>query len=227
MITPVMPVSSARFQCPFRCLSWPSRGPAGRGGRSGSHALPPRLGSVISRASQRSTSACPKTEATRSGASSASNVEGGVADAPVGLLENFVLSELARQLTWSGPSVRLYHYRDRDQYEVDGVLKDNAARSSASRSAGHARPAPGDGGRAGAGVLGAARPVALAAKAATQPAIRRLEQREVPRHRRRGHPPGTAIRRTDAAGDPHPRPRLRSPAPVCQVRGALVAHWSS
>jgi predicted AAA+ superfamily ATPase len=50
--------------------------------------------------------------------------------------ENFVLSELARQLTWSGPSVRLYHYRDRDQYEVDGVLEDNAARSSAWRSRG-------------------------------------------------------------------------------------------
>jgi uncharacterized protein len=52
---------------------------------------------------------------------------GAVADAPVGgLLENFVLAELARQLTWSRTSVRLYHYRDRDQYEVDGVLEDNA-----------------------------------------------------------------------------------------------------
>jgi predicted AAA+ superfamily ATPase len=55
---------------------------------------------------------------------------GAVADAHVGgLLENFVLGELARQLTWSGASLRLYHYRDRDrdQYEVDGVLEDNAA----------------------------------------------------------------------------------------------------
>jgi predicted AAA+ superfamily ATPase len=43
-----------------------------------------------------------------------------------GLLENFVLGELARQLTWSRTSARLYHYRDRDQYEVDGVLEDNA-----------------------------------------------------------------------------------------------------
>jgi predicted AAA+ superfamily ATPase len=33
---------------------------------------------------------------------------------------------LARQLTWSRTSVRLYHYRDRDQYEVNGVLEDNA-----------------------------------------------------------------------------------------------------
>ncbi|WP_322768260.1 ATP-binding protein [Frankia sp. Cr1] len=50
-------------------------------------------------------------------------------DGPVGgLLENFVLSELARQLTWSQTSARLYHYRDRDQYEVDGVLEDNVGR---------------------------------------------------------------------------------------------------
>ncbi|GII79423.1 hypothetical protein Sru01_44050 [Sphaerisporangium rufum] len=45
-----------------------------------------------------------------------------------GLLENFVLGELARQLTWSRTSARLYHYRDRDQYEVDGLLEDNAGR---------------------------------------------------------------------------------------------------
>jgi predicted AAA+ superfamily ATPase len=45
-----------------------------------------------------------------------------------GLLENFVLSELARQLTWSRTSARLYHYRDRDQHEVDGILEDNARR---------------------------------------------------------------------------------------------------
>jgi uncharacterized protein len=45
-----------------------------------------------------------------------------------GLLENFVLGELARQLTWSNTSARLFHYRDRDQYEVDAVLEDNAGR---------------------------------------------------------------------------------------------------
>src|SRR5215470_12185284 len=45
-------------------------------------------------------------------------------DAPVGpLLENFVLGELARQLTWTEEPVRLYHYRDRDQYEVDAILE--------------------------------------------------------------------------------------------------------
>jgi predicted AAA+ superfamily ATPase len=41
-------------------------------------------------------------------------------------IENFVLSELGRQLTWARVSARLYHYRDRDQHEVDAVLEDNA-----------------------------------------------------------------------------------------------------
>jgi predicted AAA+ superfamily ATPase len=44
--------------------------------------------------------------------------------APVGpLLENFVLGELGRQLSWSQEPVRLYHYRDRDGYEVDALLE--------------------------------------------------------------------------------------------------------
>ena len=44
--------------------------------------------------------------------------------APVGpLLENFALGELCRQLSWAEEPVRLYHYRDRDQYEVDAVLE--------------------------------------------------------------------------------------------------------
>lgn len=44
--------------------------------------------------------------------------------APVGpLLENFVLAELARQLSWTAEPVRLYHYRDRDRYEVDAILE--------------------------------------------------------------------------------------------------------
>jgi predicted AAA+ superfamily ATPase len=52
---------------------------------------------------------------------------GTASDAPLGgLLENFVLGEIARQLSWSETFARLYHYRDRDQYEVDGVLEDNA-----------------------------------------------------------------------------------------------------
>lgn len=52
---------------------------------------------------------------------------GAVADAKTGnLMENFVLGELARQLTWSRFSTGLFHYRDRDQHEVDAVLEDNA-----------------------------------------------------------------------------------------------------
>jgi predicted AAA+ superfamily ATPase len=44
--------------------------------------------------------------------------------APVGpLLENFVIGEVARQLTWAEEPVQLFHYRDRDQVEVDMVLE--------------------------------------------------------------------------------------------------------
>jgi uncharacterized protein len=44
--------------------------------------------------------------------------------APFGpLLEGFVISELARQLTWSGELAELYHYRDHDKVEVDAVLE--------------------------------------------------------------------------------------------------------
>jgi predicted AAA+ superfamily ATPase len=39
------------------------------------------------------------------------------------LLEGFVLMELARQLTWSEQQAELYHYRTRDQVEVDAVLE--------------------------------------------------------------------------------------------------------
>lgn len=45
--------------------------------------------------------------------------------APFGpLLENFVLSEIARQLTWSHHLADLYHYRDHNKVEVDGILED-------------------------------------------------------------------------------------------------------
>jgi predicted AAA+ superfamily ATPase len=40
-----------------------------------------------------------------------------------GLLEGFVLMELARQLTWSQTQADLYHYRTRDGVEVDAVLE--------------------------------------------------------------------------------------------------------
>jgi len=39
------------------------------------------------------------------------------------LLEGFVLMELARQLTWSEDDVELFHYRTKDQVEVDAVLE--------------------------------------------------------------------------------------------------------
>lgn len=45
-----------------------------------------------------------------------------------GLMENFVMGELARQLTWSQTPAALYHYHDRDGHEVDAVLEDNAGR---------------------------------------------------------------------------------------------------
>jgi predicted AAA+ superfamily ATPase len=39
------------------------------------------------------------------------------------LLEGFVLMELARQRTWSSEDVEMYHYRTKDQVEVDAVLE--------------------------------------------------------------------------------------------------------
>jgi uncharacterized protein len=45
-----------------------------------------------------------------------------------GLMENFVMAELARQLTWAETPAALYHYRDRDGHEVDAVLEDNSGR---------------------------------------------------------------------------------------------------
>lgn len=44
--------------------------------------------------------------------------------APFGpLLEAFVLSELARQITWSQELVELYHYRDKNKVEIDAILE--------------------------------------------------------------------------------------------------------
>jgi predicted AAA+ superfamily ATPase len=45
-----------------------------------------------------------------------------------GLVENFVMGELARQLTWSETAATLYHYHDRDGHEVDAVLEDTSGR---------------------------------------------------------------------------------------------------
>jgi len=40
-----------------------------------------------------------------------------------GLVESFVIGELAKQLTWSGTAARLYHYRDRDGDEADAIIE--------------------------------------------------------------------------------------------------------
>jgi uncharacterized protein len=40
-----------------------------------------------------------------------------------GLLEGFVAMEVARQLTWSEEQVEMFHYRTRDQVEVDLILE--------------------------------------------------------------------------------------------------------
>jgi hypothetical protein len=45
---------------------------------------------------------------------------GGAAGA---MVENFVLMELARQLTWSDQRCRLFHYRTKDKVEVDALLE--------------------------------------------------------------------------------------------------------
>ena len=39
------------------------------------------------------------------------------------MIENFVMMELSRQLTWSAQRARLCHYRTKDQVEVDAVLE--------------------------------------------------------------------------------------------------------
>lgn len=45
-----------------------------------------------------------------------------------GLMENFVIGELARQLTWAETSANLFHYHDREDREVDAVLEDTTGR---------------------------------------------------------------------------------------------------
>lgn len=39
------------------------------------------------------------------------------------LLESFVYNELRRQASWSSEDIRFFHYRDKDQYEVDIVME--------------------------------------------------------------------------------------------------------
>ena len=42
------------------------------------------------------------------------------------ILESFVYSELLKQVSWSESSISMYHYRDKDQAEIDFVLESNA-----------------------------------------------------------------------------------------------------
>lgn len=49
------------------------------------------------------------------------------------MIENFVLMELARQLTWSSERAHLYHYRTKDKIEVDAVLEPPTAELSRSK----------------------------------------------------------------------------------------------
>jgi uncharacterized protein len=39
------------------------------------------------------------------------------------VLDNFVVMELARQLTWADERTRFYHYRTKDKLEVDAVIE--------------------------------------------------------------------------------------------------------
>lgn len=80
--------------------------------------------------------ATPKIVVTDSGV--AANVLGqdagrlGRVGAPLGgLMEGFVGMELARQLAWSDARVEMFHYRTRDQVEVDLVLEDRLGRVAA------------------------------------------------------------------------------------------------
>jgi predicted AAA+ superfamily ATPase len=45
------------------------------------------------------------------------------------LLEGFVLSELARQITWAQEPVDIYHYRDHNKVEVDAILENRQGRA--------------------------------------------------------------------------------------------------
>ncbi len=60
------------------------------------------------------------------------------------LFETFVVNELAKQLTWSETSVRMYHYRDRDGAEVDVVLESADGRVVAIETKASSTPRPED-----------------------------------------------------------------------------------
>ena len=44
------------------------------------------------------------------------------------LLETFVYNELRKQASWHESELTLFHFRDKDQYEVDLIIEDEAGR---------------------------------------------------------------------------------------------------
>lgn len=61
-----------------------------------------------------------------------------------GLLEGFVAMEIARQLTWSRTRAELFHYRTRDQVEVDIVMENRRGEVIAIEVKSSATPSPED-----------------------------------------------------------------------------------
>lgn len=61
-----------------------------------------------------------------------------------GLLEGFVAMEIARQLTWSRTRAELFHYRTRDQVEVDVVMENRRGEVIAIEVKSSATPSPED-----------------------------------------------------------------------------------
>jgi len=61
-----------------------------------------------------------------------------------GLLESFVTMEIARQLTWADQAIDLFHYRTRDQVEVDIVLANRRREIVAIEVKSSATVGPGD-----------------------------------------------------------------------------------
>ncbi|MGQ0575171.1 MAG: ATP-binding protein [Pseudonocardia sp.] len=60
------------------------------------------------------------------------------------LFENFVVNELAKQLTWCETSARMYHFRDRDGADVDIVLEAADGRVVAVETKASSTPRPED-----------------------------------------------------------------------------------
>lgn len=63
-----------------------------------------------------------------------------------GLIESFVIGEMAKQLTWARTPARLYHYRDRDGDEVDAVVEASDGRVLAIEVKSSSVPRRGDAG---------------------------------------------------------------------------------